>query len=114
MAKKINKEGKMGEKVKQSAQKNDVQQDIEKLVALGKKKGFLTYDEVNEALSESVESSEEIDKVFDILDGKDIKIIESDEEDDAQDKIDQESREQEVRRAREESKEEEVYSDKYI
>src|SRR3989338_6244288 len=114
MAKKINKEGKMGEKVKQSAQKNDVQQDIEKLVALGKKKGFLTYDEVNEALSESVDSSEEIDKVFDILDGKDIKIIESEDDEDIDEKLDEESREQEVRRVREENKEDEVYSDKFI
>ncbi|MBP9854999.1 MAG: RNA polymerase sigma factor RpoD [Candidatus Omnitrophica bacterium] len=98
---------------------NDIQQDIEKLVALGKKKGFLTYDEVNEALSESVESSEEIDKVFDILDGKDIKIIESDdggtEEESSKDEdSDGESREQEIRRVREASKEDEVYSDKFI
>jgi len=103
--------------MKKQKPKDDIQQDIEKLVALGKKKGFLTYDEVNEALSESVESSEEIDKVFDILDGKDIKIIESDdggEEENSKDDLDQESREQEIRRVREESKEDEVYSDKFI
>lgn len=93
-----------------------LQQDIEKLVALGKKKGFLTYDEVNDALSDSVESSEEIDKVFDILDGKDIKIIESEDQDDSADEADdeEESREQEIRRVREESKEDEVYSEKFI
>ena len=68
-----------GEHMKQSAKKNDLKQDVEKLIVLGKKKGFLTYDEVNEALSDNVESSEEIDKVFDILDGKDIKIIESED-----------------------------------
>ena len=53
--------------MKQSAKIDDLKQDIEKLIVLGKKKGFLTYDEVNEALSDNVESSEEIDKVFDIL-----------------------------------------------
>ena len=53
-----------------SNKKDDLKQDIEKLIVLGKKKGFLTYDEVNDALSDSVESSEEIDKVFDILDAK--------------------------------------------
>ncbi|MBF0532763.1 MAG: RNA polymerase sigma factor RpoD [Candidatus Omnitrophica bacterium] len=98
---------------KDNPKKEDIRQDIDKLVELGKKKGFLTYDEVNEVLSESVESSEEIDKVFDILDGKDIKIIESDEEEDVE-KIDEESREQEIRRLREESREDDVYSDKFI
>ncbi len=93
--------------------KADIQQDIEKLVALGKKKGFLTYEEVNEALSDRVESSDEIDKVFDILDGKDIKVIESEEEE-SSDKLDVESREQEIRRVREEAKEEDTYADKFI
>jgi RNA polymerase primary sigma factor len=91
----------------------DVRTDIEKLVALGKKKGFLTYDEVNDMLGDSVESSEEIDRVFDILDGKDIKVIESEDEEEIE-KVDEESREQEIRRLREESKEDEVYSDKFI
>ncbi|OGX38897.1 MAG: RNA polymerase sigma factor RpoD [Omnitrophica WOR_2 bacterium RIFCSPHIGHO2_02_FULL_52_10] len=101
--------------MKHSPKKDDLKQDIEKLIVLGKKKGFLTYDEVNDALSESVESSEEIDKVFDILDGKDIKIIESEDEGGATaESLDQESREQEVRRVREESREDEVYSDKFI
>jgi len=100
--------------MKKSAKKDDLKQDIEKLIALGRKRGFLTYDEVNDALSDSVESSEEIDKVFDILDGKDIKIIESESEGKNSDKLDEESREQEVRRAREASKEDEVYSDKFI
>ncbi len=93
--------------------RDDVRSDIDKLVALGKKKGFLTYDEVNDMLSDSVESSEEIDKVFDILDGKDIKVIESDEEVNVE-KLDEESREQEIRRLREESKEDDMYSDKFI
>jgi RNA polymerase primary sigma factor len=104
--------------MKTTTKKPDIQQDIERLVALGKKKGFLTYDEVNEALSDSVESSEEIDKVFDVLDGKDIKVIESSEEEPSEegssDKGEQESREQEIRRVREESKEDDVYSDKFI
>lgn len=99
--------------MKDSTKKDDLKQDIEKLIVLGKKKGFLTYDEVNEALSENVESSEEIDKVFDVLDGKDIKIIEAEDEDDTE-ALDQESREQEVRRVREENKEDEAYSDKFI
>ncbi|VAX36475.1 RNA polymerase sigma factor RpoD [hydrothermal vent metagenome] len=98
-----------------STKKQDAAFDMEKLVALGKRKGFLTYDEVNNALSETIESSEEIDKVFDILDAKDIKIIESEENDNtAPDKLDEESREQEVRRVREANKDDDIYSDKFI
>ncbi|MCA9407332.1 MAG: RNA polymerase sigma factor RpoD [Candidatus Omnitrophica bacterium] len=107
------KQQKQQKQIKQPAKSGDIKNDIDKLVLLGKKKGFLTYDEVNEALSESVESSEEIDKVFDILDAKDIKIIESDDTD-AEENVEQESREQEVRRVREENKEDDIYSDKFI
>jgi len=88
----------------------DLKQDVEKLVTLGKSKGFLTYDEVNSTLSDEVDSSEAIDQVFDILDGEDIKIVESDEED-----AQAESREQVIRRIREgQNKEEAVYPDKLI
>ncbi|PIW58011.1 MAG: hypothetical protein COW13_05640, partial [Candidatus Omnitrophica bacterium CG12_big_fil_rev_8_21_14_0_65_50_5] len=58
--------------MKKTVDYEDFKKDVEKLVLLGKKKGFLTYDEVNEALSENIETTEEIDKVFDILEGKDI------------------------------------------
>ena len=80
--------------MKPAAPQNGFKQDIDKLVELGKKKGFLTYTEVNETLSDEVRSSEEIDKVFDILDGKDIKVIEEAEEEDVEltDKLDEESR----------------------
>jgi len=88
--------------------------DLEKLVTLGKKKGFLTYDEVNETLSETVDSSEEIDHVFDILDGKDIKVIESEEEIQEPEKDDEETREQQIRRVRADQSKDEVYSDKFI
>jgi RNA polymerase primary sigma factor len=101
--------------MKETEKKVDITQDIEKLITTGKKKGFLTYDEVNEALSDNVASSEEIDKVFDILDGKDIKIIEADEEEEyLPQQDDEETREQEIRRVRDENKEDDVYSDKFI
>jgi RNA polymerase primary sigma factor len=101
--------------MKETKEKADFQQDLDKLVSLGKKKGFLTYDEVNETLSEAVESSEEIDQVFDILDGKDIKVIESEDDfEEMEEESESESREQQVRRLREESKEDDIYSDKFI
>jgi len=92
----------------------DFKQDVDKLIVLGKKKGFLTYDEVNETLSDSIDSSEAIDQVFDILDGKNIKIVESSE--DSQDgNAKKESREQQLRRIREaQNKGDDVYSDKFI
>ncbi len=105
--------------MKQTTAQGGFKNDIDKLVELGKKKGFLTYTEVNETLSDEVHSAEEIDKVFDILDGKDIKVIEEpdpdgDEEPDTTDKLDEESREQEIRRVREENRDEEVYAEKFI
>ncbi len=91
----------------------ELQQDVDKLVSLGQKKGFLTYDDVNELLSDTVDSSEEIDHVFEILDGKDIKVIESEEEFDAKDP-ELDAREQELRRLREEQTKDDIYSDKFI
>ena len=35
----------------------DLQGDLDKLVTLGKKKGFLTYEDVNETLSDAIDSS---------------------------------------------------------
>lgn len=102
--------------MKPDNKKNDIKQEIDKLVALGRKKGFLTYDEVNEALSDDVEE-EEIDKVFDILDGKDIKVIESEEDNtESKKETEEESRgDQEYRRMREETREEDnTYADKFI
>ncbi|HOX53958.1 MAG: RNA polymerase sigma factor RpoD [Candidatus Omnitrophica bacterium] len=58
--------------------KKELKKDLEKLITLGKKKGFLTYDEVNNVLSDDVVSSEEIDEIFDALGNKDIRIVSSD------------------------------------
>ncbi|MBM3244148.1 MAG: RNA polymerase sigma factor RpoD, partial [Candidatus Omnitrophica bacterium] len=54
--------------------------DLDKIVALGKQKGFLTYDEVNDLLPEDISSSEEIDRLFEILGNEDIQIVERQEE----------------------------------
>src|SRR5579863_6772824 len=106
----------MKEPVKEKDQK-DLQGDLDKLVTLGKKKGFLTYEDVNETLSDAIDSSEDIDQVFDVLDGQDIKVVDSGEETPviaAEEAPAEESREQQVRRLREENKEDDVYSDKFI
>ncbi len=100
--------------MREPAKEKEFQEDLDKLVLLGKKKGFLTYEEVNETLSDAIDSSEDIDQVFDILDGKDIKVVEAGEETSLVEENPEESREHQVRRLREENKEDDVYSDKFI
>jgi RNA polymerase primary sigma factor len=53
---------------------------VRKLIRVGKDKGYLSYDEVNDILPEDVVSSEEIDEVFTALHSADIKVVESEEE----------------------------------
>ena len=53
---------------------------LDKLIALGKEKGHLTFEEVNNLLPEEITSSEEIDEIFALLDKENIKIIDADEE----------------------------------
>jgi len=53
---------------------------LEKLIALGKEKGHLTFEEVNNLLPEEVTSSEDIDEIFAILDKEKIEIIDAEDE----------------------------------
>ena len=57
--------------------KSEVLKGVERLIALGKRKGFLTYDEVNDLLPEDVVSTEEIDKVLEILGKEDIQLVDA-------------------------------------
>ncbi len=52
--------------------------DMEKLIALGKRKGFLTYDEVNDLLPEDFSNSVAIDHLFELLGNEDIQVVEGD------------------------------------
>jgi len=54
--------------------------DMEKLIALGKQKGFLTYDEVNDLLPEDLSSTVAIDQLFELLGNEDIQVVEGEEE----------------------------------
>ena len=54
-----------------AVKKTDIRKRIkglEKLIALGKEKGHLTFEEVNNLLPEEVTSSEDIDEIFAVLD----------------------------------------------
>jgi len=49
---------------------------IQGLIQLGKERGFLTYEDINEALPESVVSADQIDDVLSVFDELDIEIVE--------------------------------------
>jgi RNA polymerase primary sigma factor len=57
-----------------------IKKDIEKIIALGRQKGYLTYDEVNSLLPEDISSSEDIDRIFEMLGNEDIQLVENVEE----------------------------------
>lgn len=53
---------------------------LNKLISLGKKKGYLTYEEVNTILPDDIISSEEIDEVLTVLSNENIEIVDSEED----------------------------------
>ncbi len=53
--------------------------EVKSLIALGKEKGYLLYDEVNDGLPSEVSSSEELDELFDAFGNAGIDIVESEE-----------------------------------
>ncbi|MBN3041081.1 MAG: RNA polymerase sigma factor RpoD [Candidatus Omnitrophica bacterium] len=59
--------------------KKILERSIDQLVDLGKKKGYLTYDEINHFLSEEVTNAKDLDLIFERLDSKDISILETKE-----------------------------------
>ena len=70
-------------------------EELKKLIALGKEKGRLTYEEVNNLLPEDVTSSEEIDEILTILGNENIEIVDSAEEGaEKEDKGDREEKEE--------------------
>jgi RNA polymerase primary sigma factor len=54
--------------------------EVEQLVALGKEKGFLTYDDINRILPTHVTSSDEIDDVLVVLTAQQIDVVDSEED----------------------------------
>ncbi|MBL7068461.1 MAG: RNA polymerase sigma factor RpoD [Candidatus Omnitrophica bacterium] len=53
--------------------------EIEELLKVGKKKGCLTYEELNNILPDTIVSSEELDKIFTLLGDENIKVVDSKE-----------------------------------
>ncbi len=57
--------------------KIEKKKELLKLIATGKEKGFLTYEEINEALPEEVTESEELDEVMALIEENEIEIVDS-------------------------------------
>lgn len=53
---------------------------FEEIVNLGKKRGKLTYDEINEALPSEYYSPEEIEDLIDVLSDMGVRVVDEDEE----------------------------------
>src|SRR5438477_13137552 len=58
------------------ASKNRDRKEVQQLVENGKSKGFLTYDEVNDALPADV-VADQMDDVMGVLDNEDIEIVDA-------------------------------------
>jgi len=56
-----------------------LERNIEQLIDLGRKKGYLTYDEINHFLSEDIINAQDLDAIFDRLDDQNISILEAKE-----------------------------------
>ena len=54
--------------------------DLKRLITVGKEKGYLTYDEVNEALPDDLVSPEKLDDMMMIFDEMDIEIVDSEQQ----------------------------------
>ncbi len=54
--------------------------DLNRLIAAGKEKGYLTLDEVNEALPEEIVTEEKLDDMMMIFDEMDIEIVDSEQQ----------------------------------
>jgi RNA polymerase primary sigma factor len=59
--------------------KNNQKRSMQQLIELGKSKGFLTYEEVNDFLPEEMVSSDEIDELLDVLNGEHIEVVDQKE-----------------------------------
>jgi len=60
--------------------KDDKLDEVKHLISLGKEKGFLTYDELNNALPADVLSSEQLDNLMVMFGEMDIEVVDSAEE----------------------------------
>ena len=70
----------MPKKEKRIKKKSTKAKVIDKLIALGKEKGHITYEELNGILPDDMFSSEEIDEVMEVLEKEDIALVDRQKE----------------------------------
>src|SRR5262245_63918942 len=57
-------------------------EEVRQLLAVGKERGFLAYDEINESLPDEISSSpDEIEEVFSLLEAHGITVVDADARD---------------------------------
>ena len=61
---------------------SSVNERIRQLIRQSKEQGYLTWDDINEALPESVENQDEFDNIISILQNLEIEILEPDQVED--------------------------------
>lgn len=71
---------KSSETAKKTKRRQRDLKEVKQLIHLGKEKGFLTFEEVNEALPEDISSEDEIDDVMLMLDEMDIEVVDEAED----------------------------------
>lgn len=77
---KVEKEAAAVEKKEAAPPKRKISKELSELIALGKEKGHLTFEEVNNILPVNIVSSEEIDDILSILGGENIKLVDTKED----------------------------------
>src|SRR3954468_5720360 len=60
--------------------KLEKKKELQKLITAGKEKGFLTYEEINEALPEEMTESDDLDEVMAMIEDNDIEIVENEKQ----------------------------------
>ncbi len=62
------------------SEKKSYPKEIQKLIAMGKSKGYLTYEEVNDGLPDEILSPDDLDDVMDLFTEKEIQLVDTEEE----------------------------------
>jgi RNA polymerase primary sigma factor len=72
-----------GDGSRRGGSRDDGDSEVDALISLGKSKGFLTYDEVNDALPDDDVGADQMDRVLSRLDSEDIEVVSNRAEADA-------------------------------
>ncbi|MBL7070240.1 MAG: RNA polymerase sigma factor RpoD [Candidatus Omnitrophica bacterium] len=51
--------------------------EVDKIIAVGKQNGFITFDQINDLLPDDASSSEEIDRIFQVLGNQNVKVVDT-------------------------------------